>query len=168
MRHNMHSSCVKDGLFYRRRTQMTNKVTLYNRDFFLWTQQQAECLKRGRWAELDIDYLVEELEALGRSEQKELGSYLQVLLMHLLKCQYQPERRTKSRDNTLSNCRDKIQDCLEDTPSLRRFLEDSEWLNKYYRRAHRDAAKETQKPLENFPTECPFIIEQILNSDFLA
>ncbi len=82
--------------------------------------------------------------------------------MQLLKCQYQPERRTKSWDNTLSNCRDKIQDCLEDTPSLQRFLKDSGWIHKYYRRARRDAAKETQKPLDFFPTECPFIIEQIL------
>ncbi len=105
-----------------------NKAMLYNQDFLLWTQQQAECLRKERWAELDIEHLVEELEALGRSEQRELGSYLQVLLMHLLKCQYQPEPRTKSWDSTLLNCRDKIQDCLEDTPSLQRFLQDPEWI----------------------------------------
>ncbi|HBL13933.1 MAG TPA: DUF29 domain-containing protein [Cyanobacteria bacterium UBA11162] len=143
------------------------KITLYDQDFLKWTQEQAEYLQKGRWAELDIENLVEELEALGRSEQKELGSYLQVLVMHLLKCQYQPERRSKSWNTTLSNCRDKIQDCLEDTPSLQRFLEDQEWVEKYYRRACRDAAKEMQKPLEIFPTECPYTIEQILDPDFL-
>ncbi|MEA5618102.1 DUF29 domain-containing protein [Cronbergia sp. UHCC 0137] len=135
-------------------------------DFLLWTQQQAEYLKNGRWTELDVENLVEELETLGRSEQKELGSYLQVLLMHLLKCQYQPERKTKSWDNTISNCRTKIQDCLEDTPSLQRFLADSEWIDKYYRRARRDAAKETQNPIDIFPTECPFTVEQVLNWEF--
>ena len=145
-----------------------SKTTLYDQDFLLWTQQQVECLKKGRWVALDIEHLVEELEALGRSEQKELGSYLQVLLMHLLKCQYQPERRTKSWDNTLSNCRDKIQDCLEDTPSLQRFLQEPEWIEKYYRRARRDAAKETQKSVEIFPTECPFTIEQIRDPNFPA
>ncbi|MBH8565087.1 DUF29 domain-containing protein [Nostoc sp. CENA67] len=145
-----------------------SKATNYDQDFLLWTQQQAEYLKKGRWAELDVEHLVEELEALGRSEQKELGSYLQVLIMHLLKCQYQPEKRTKSWDNTLSNCRDKIQDCLEDTPSLQRFLQDSVWIQKYYRRACRDAAKETQKSVEIFPAECPFTIEQILDPNFLA
>ena len=144
-----------------------SKATLYNQDFLLWTQQQAECLKKGRWAELDVEHLVEELEALGRSEQKELGSYLQVLLMHLLKCQYQPERKTKSWVNTISNSRNQIQDCLEDTPSLQRFLEDWEWIEKYYRRARRDAAKEIQMPIETFPLECPFTIEQVLNPDFL-
>lgn len=144
-----------------------SKTTLYNRDFLVWTQQQAECLKKGRWAELDVEHLVEELEALGRSEQKELGSYLQVLLMHLLKCQYQPERKTKSWVNTISNCRNQIQDCLEDTPSLQRFLENREWIQKYYRRARRDAANETQKPIETFPLECPFTIEQLLDPEFI-
>ena len=147
---------------------MISKATLYNQDFLLWTQQQAECLKKGRWAELDVEHLVEELEALGRSEQKELGSYLQVLLMHLLKCQYQPERKTKSWVNTISNCRNKIQDCLEDTPSLQRFLEDWEWIQKYYRRARRYAANETQKLIETFPLECPFSIEQIIDPEFFV
>jgi hypothetical protein len=144
-----------------------SKATLYNQDFLMWTQQQAEYLKKGRWAELDVEHLVEELEALGRSEQKELGSYLQVLLMHLLKCQYQPERKTKSWVNTISNCRNQIQDCLEDTPSLQRFVENEEWIQKYYRRARRDEANETQKPIEIFPLECPLTMEQVFNPDFL-
>ncbi|MBW4538349.1 MAG: DUF29 domain-containing protein [Myxacorys chilensis ATA2-1-KO14] len=145
-----------------------SKATLYDQDFLQWTQQQAEYLRNGCWAGLDVENLAEELEALGRSEQRELGSYLQILLMHLLKCQYQPERRTKSWDDTLSNCRDKIQDCLEDTPSLQRFLQDSEWVEKYYRRARRDAARETQKPVATFPTECPYPVEQVLDADFLV
>jgi len=142
------------------------KATLYEQDFLEWTQQQVEHLRNGCCAGLDVENLVEELEALRRSEHRELGSYLQVLLMHLLKCQYQPERRTKSWDRTLSNCRDKIKDCVEDTPSLQRFLNDPEWVEKYYRRACRDAVKETNKSVEIFPTECPYTIEQILDSDF--
>lgn len=135
-------------------------------DFLQWTEQQIEYLQKGRWAELDVENLVEELEALGRSEQRELGSYLQVLLMHLLKWQFQPDRRTQSWTTTLSNCRDKMQDCLEDTPSLQRFLQDPEWVEKYYRRARRDAAKETQQPLECFPTHCPYTLAQMLDPDF--
>jgi hypothetical protein len=144
-----------------------HKATLYDQDFLQWTQQQADYLRKGYWAGLDVDNLVEELEALGRSEQRELGSYLQVLLMHLLKCQYQPEHKTTSWNNTLVNCRDSIQDCLEDAPSLRRFLNDADWVEKYYRRARREVAKETQKPLESFPEYCPYQIKQILDSDFL-
>ena len=135
---------------------------LYDHDFLLWTEQQAKCLRRGHWAELDVEHLVEELEALGRSEQRELGSYLQLLLMHLLKVQHQPDRRTKSWEDTIANCQNQIQDCLEDTPSLQRCLQDPVWIEKYYRRARRDAAKETQQPIDTFPIDCPFAIEQVL------
>lgn len=126
------------------------QISAYEQDFLAWTEQQAQYLRSGCWAELDVKNLVEELEALGRSEQRELGSYLQVLLMHLLKCQHQPERKTQSWETTVSNCRDQIQDCLEDAPSLRRFLQDPAWLQKHYRRACRDAAKEMRKPPEIF------------------
>lgn len=143
-----------------------SRAALYDQDFLEWTQQQAEYLRKGYWARLNVENLVEELKASGRSEQRELGSELQVLLMHLLKCQYQPERRTKIWDNTLFNCRDKIQDCLEDTPSLQRFLKDTEWVKKHYRRACRDAAQELNKSVEIFLTKCPYTPEQILNSDF--
>ncbi|NJN88822.1 MAG: DUF29 domain-containing protein [Leptolyngbyaceae cyanobacterium SL_7_1] len=143
-----------------------SEATLYNQDFLKWTEQQVECLQKSRWAELDVENLVEELESLGRSEQRELGSYLQVLMMHLLKGQYQPERNTQSWRVTIANCRNKIQDCLEDTPSLRRFLQDLEWIEKYYRRARRDAANETQQPLERFPIACPYPIEQLLDPNY--
>jgi hypothetical protein len=143
-------------------------MELYDRDFLEWTQQQADFLQKGHWTELDVENLIEELAALGHSEQRELGSYLQVLILHLLKCQYQLERRTKSWETTLSSCRDQIQDCLEDTPSLQRFLQDQAWIEKYYRRGRREAAKETQKPLEIFPAECPYSIEQLLDPNFIT
>jgi hypothetical protein len=142
------------------------KATLYDRDFLQWTEHQMACLQKGQWENVDVDNLVEELGDLGRSEQKELGRDLKVLIMHLLKWQYQPERRTASWEVTLSNCRDGIQDCLEDSPSLQRFLNDTEWAVKYYRRACRDAAKETQLPIDMFPAECPYALEDILNPNF--
>lgn len=52
------------------------KAALYDQDFLEWTQQQAEYLRKRYWARLDVENLVEELEALGRSEQRELGSSL--------------------------------------------------------------------------------------------
>jgi predicted DNA-binding ribbon-helix-helix protein len=150
--------------------QQKNKTAmpapLYDRDFHQWTQQQIACLQQEQWAELDVDNLIEELADLGRSEQKELGSYLKVLLMHLLKWQYQPERRTQSWKVTIANCRDSIQDCLEDSPSLQRFLKETDWVAKYYRRACRDAAKETDLPADTFPAACPYTMAQILDTQF--
>ncbi|MBW4525267.1 MAG: DUF29 domain-containing protein [Phormidium tanganyikae FI6-MK23] len=87
-------------------------------------------------------------------------------MLHLLKWQYQPDLRTKSWETTVSNCRDQIQDCLKDTTSLQRFLQDPDWVEKYYRRGRRDAAKETQKPLETFPVDYPYTIEQLLEPEF--
>lgn len=143
---------------------------LYEQDFLQWTQEQVEHLQRRAWEKLDVENLIEELETLGRSERREFGSHLQVLIMHLLKWQYQPDRRSRSWD-TISRSRDKVQDCLEDTPSLRRFLLDAEWTEKYYRRARRDAAKETAPetalPPERLPIDCPYAIDQLLDPKFL-
>lgn len=138
---------------------------LYEQDIVAWSEQQANYLKKKEWDALDLEHLIAEIEALGRSEQRALGSYLQVLMMHLLKCQYQPEKKTSSWDITISNCRDKIQDALEDTPSLRKLIEDHQWVDKYYQRARRDAAKETGKQINYFPQESPYCISEILGSD---
>ncbi|EKV01560.1 protein of unknown function DUF29 [Leptolyngbya sp. PCC 7375] len=143
------------------------KSTLYSQDFLQWTQEQIDSLRHGRWSDLDIENLIEELEELGRSEQRELGSYLRVLMMHLLKWQYQPERRTASWQITITNFRDSIQDCLEDAPSLQQFVNNAEWRQQYYKRARRDAAKETNKALTSFPEKCPYLLEQLVSSDWL-
>lgn len=142
------------------------RATLYDSDFLAWTACQIAHLQKGQWADLDVGNLIEELGDLGRSEQKELGSYLKVLMMHLLKWQYQPDRHTTSWETTLANCRDGISDCLEDSPSLGRFLQDEAWMAKHYRRARRDAAKETQLPIDQLPTACPYTIEQLLDANF--
>lgn len=143
------------------------RATLYDSDFLSWTARQIAHLQKGQWAELDVDNLIEELEDLGRGEQKELGSYLKVLMMHLLKWHYQPDRRMASWETTLTNCRDHIADCLEDSPSLQRFLKDKDWIAKHYRRARRDAAKETQLPADLFPLACPYSLAQMLDPNFL-
>ncbi len=66
-------------------------TTLYDQDFYAWTQRQVELLRSGRWGELDIENLVEEIESLGRQERQELHNRLGVLLGHLLKWHYQPK-----------------------------------------------------------------------------
>jgi Domain of unknown function DUF29 len=145
-------------------TTLATPRSLYDRDFLRWLEEQQQHLRSGNLQSLDIDNLLEELEALGRSEQRELGSYFQVLLMHLLKWDYQPEKRTRSWETTIVNCRDQIQDCLEDMPSLGRNFQDLAWIEKYYRRARREAAKESGLPIDRFPEVCPFGLDQILQN----
>jgi len=71
-------------------------VVSYDKDFYSWTQEQAELLKHGRFSELDIDNLIKEVESMGRSEKRELESRLTFLLLHLLKWKYQEVRRGRS------------------------------------------------------------------------
>jgi hypothetical protein len=59
--------------------------TLYETDFYAWTQEQARLLREGRWADLDLENLVDEVESVGRSDKRQIESRLEILLAHLLK-----------------------------------------------------------------------------------
>ena len=45
---------------------------LYEKDFLAWTQQRSELIRQGRWQEVDLDHLIEELEDMGKSNHQEL------------------------------------------------------------------------------------------------
>ena len=70
--------------------------TTYATDFNLWVQQTAKLLREHRWQDIDLENLVEEIEDLGKSEKRGITSQLTRLLLHLLKWQYQPQRRSDS------------------------------------------------------------------------
>ena len=93
--------------------------TLYERDFYAWANQQAALLRAGQLSDADIENIAEEIESIGRSEKRALISRLSVLLVHLLKWQFQPERRDKSWRITIEQQRDQLDDQLNDNPSLR-------------------------------------------------
>jgi ribosomal protein L29 len=63
-------------------------TTLYDQDFYAWTQQQVDLLKAGQWKQVDIENLIEEIESLGKQQRQELENRLGVLLGHLLKWRY--------------------------------------------------------------------------------
>ncbi|MDP2785006.1 MAG: DUF29 domain-containing protein [Sulfurimicrobium sp.] len=137
----------------------------HEQDFYLWTQQQANALKAGNLADVDMQHLAEEIESMGSSEKRELGNRLSVLIAHLLKWQHQPVRRGNSWRLTIQNQRDDIQDLLEDSPSLK--LEMKKRMEKAYIRARRMASLEIGLAESDFPVECPFTLdEMLLNPDF--
>lgn len=131
----------------------------YETDFYLWTQQQADLLRQGALSALDVENLVEEIESMGSSQKNALQSYLFNVLMHLLKWQYQPERRGSSWRQSIRNGRNAIERLLENNPSLVPQL--PAFTTTEYRRARREAADETNLPLTTFPDQCPFTVEQI-------
>ncbi len=127
---------------------------LYALDFFAWTQDQADALRRRNVNEIDWENLLEEVESLGRQERGELRSHLIILLTHLLKWRYQPERRSRSWALTVAEQRVETQRVLRDNPSLKPQIGDL--LNDAYETAHLRAARETRRPKTAFPSESPF------------
>jgi hypothetical protein len=135
----------------------------YEQDFGLWAEQMADLLAFGRFAELDIENLVEEVRDLSKRERDRLLSSLRLILYHLLKWDYQPQKRSRSWHNTIGRERNNVSLYLEDSPSLSQYL-NQDFLNKMYRVARSDAMRETG--LE-FPSTCPYGIEDVLNRSIL-
>jgi hypothetical protein len=144
---------------------MSDRVT-YETDFAAWALHSAQLLREGKLSQLDIEHIAEELEGMSASERRELLNRLQLLLLYLLKYQYQPERRGKSWLLTINHQRTAIERLLEESPSLRRLL-DPETLDKIFGKAVRDTAIETDLERELFPVTCPYGIAEILNEDWL-
>lgn len=136
----------------------------YETDFYGWTQEQATLLKMGRLSELDMVNIVEELEAMGRREKRELQSRLIVLLVHLLKYQYQSERRSRSWENTIKTQRLDFEDVLSENPSVKSKMADI--FTRAYRLARQHATDETGLSLSVFPVNCPWTYEQVTDEHF--
>ena len=136
-------------------------VATYETDFYQWTQQQAALLRQGEFnrVDLDLENIAEEIEDMGKSNRWALESYLQNVLMHLLKWRYQPERRGTSWRLSIRNGRRQIEKRLKNSPSLKPQL--PAILEEEYPPARENAADETGLPLTTFPEQCPFTVEQI-------
>ncbi|MVF24247.1 DUF29 domain-containing protein [Methylocaldum sp. BRCS4] len=141
--------------------------TTYETDVVAWAQEQARLLRAGRFDALDIEHIAEEIEDVGKSEQRELASRMAVLLAHLLKWQYQPERRGSSWTATINTQRERIARRLERTPSLKASLNDPEWWADAWGDARTDAMKETGIGFDQFPAVCPWMIAEILNPEWM-
>jgi len=139
-------------------------ANLYDRDFYAWANEQAGLLRAGKLSEADIENIAEEIESMGKSEKRELLSRLTILLLHLLKWQYQPLRRVPSWRLSIATTRDRLADHLADNPSLRATIEAS--IGTAYRRARRDAALETGFREDTFPADCPWSFSQMMEDDF--
>lgn len=110
-------------------------ATLYDTDFYAWTQTQADLLRQEQFGKLDLTNLIEEIEDMGKNRQREVSHRLQVLIAHLLKWHFQPERRSPSWETTIRNQRDELTDLLADNPSLRSQVAD--YITRSYPRARR-------------------------------
>ena len=144
-------------------TQSSSK--LYEQDFCLWAETMANLLKTRQLDQLDYENLIEEIEFMGGSQRSALRSDLKQVLIHLLKWVYQPSKRSDSWRYSLIEHRDRLEEAFEDSPSLKNYFD--EVLEAVYVKARRNAAKETQLNINQFPETLPFTKEQILDMDYL-
>jgi len=137
---------------------------LYETDFYGWIQQQANALKAGSFASLDLENLIDEIESMGKSHQRALASRLEILLIHLLKWQFQPNLRSPSWRHTIREQRRRIGELLQDNPSLKPHIPKA--FHSAYSYAVMGASDETGFTEETFPAQCPWTFEQIMETSF--
>ncbi|TWB16983.1 uncharacterized protein DUF29 [Nitrospirillum amazonense] len=141
-----------------------SKSPLYDRDFYAWANEQASLLRAGKLAAADIAHIAEEIESMGRSEKRELVNRLAVLLLHLLKWQFQPSFRGNSWRLTIEEQRYRLADHLADNPSLKGTL--PETTANAYRLALVEAERETGLARSTFPATCPWPFDAIMDEGF--
>ena len=136
----------------------------YHQDLAAWAEQQAALLQAGNLHELDIENLIEEMQAISRKEHRELLRRMGILVAHLLKWEFQPTYQGNSWRRTIIDQRQEITDLLEDSPSLRNHFDDTEWFNKAWQRGTQQAQNETG--IKTLPLQPIWTIDEILNKDF--
>lgn len=137
----------------------------YDKDVVAWANEQAALLRSGRFSELDVEHIADEVEDVGKSEQRALASRMSSLLAHLLKWQFQPERRGNSWKRTIKEQRRGIVSRLEGTPSLQAKITDFKWWGDVWSDAVSQAIQETG--IDELPETCIWSIEQVMDSEFL-
>jgi len=136
----------------------------YEQDLYAWAMHNAKLLRTGQLAKADIENIAEELESMGASEKRELISRFTILLGHLLKWQFQPEKRGNSWRATIVIQRLDLKEHLADNPSLKHQL--NERFRDAYRKGLLLAVKETGFHQSKFPKESPFTIAQVFDEEY--
>jgi len=145
---------------------MTHSIeSLYEEDFYAWTQLQAELLRHlpATGNQLDREGIAEEIEDLGRSELRAAQSLCEHIIEHFLKLE------CSGLDEPAEHWRDEIVEWrLQLEKILTRSIEARLDLPGRYRaalrlvrRLERDAPGLTSR----LPAQCPYTLEQIVSSE---
>lgn len=151
---------------------MTDLSTLYDTDYSAWAKRHVELLRARRFADMDIEHLLDELSDMSKSERRELESRLLILIAHLLKWEYQypilseqwREFDGRSWRTTITEQRKQLAVLLRHSPGLKSAL--TETILATYPDAVDLASKESRLSVETFPASCPYTAEQLFTDDF--
>jgi len=144
--------------------ETARREDLYERDYYTWALEQGRALRARHIEALDWENLAEEVESLGRSEARELRSCLEVLLVHLLKWRYQPDKRSTSWRLTVRERRRRVAQVIDENPGLKSTLQAN--VTAAYEIARLVAARETRLAEKTFPPASPWSFEQLSDEDF--
>lgn len=140
-------------------------AALYDTDLYAWANINAELLRQGKYEQIDVGHLIEEIEDMVKSEFRAMESHLQNVLMHLLKWQFQPMLQSGNWRASIDNARVALQKLLRDNPSFKPKL--GQTMVDEYPYARKNASYETGLALTTFPFACPYAMEQVLAEDWL-
>ena len=133
----------------------------YRDDLFGWVEDQIALLKAGNLSEIDAENIADELKDVGSEQYDKLESAIRIVLVHLLKWDYQPERRSRSWSLSVHEHRRRIERVLKKNPSLKSSIDEA--IDEAYEDAVGDAKRESGLPTDIFPSICPYIWDEILN-----
>jgi hypothetical protein len=136
----------------------------YDEDLYTWSLEQANLLKERKFDQVDLKHIIEEIEDMSKSEKRALQSFLETLLIHLLKWQYQPAYQGRSWKFTIIEQRKRIESHLQENPGLKSQL--FELTEKAYMYAVTGAVRETGLAIQVFPQKCPWPYEQFTDENF--
>ena len=140
------------------------RSNLYETDFYTWTLEQTELLKNSDFERLDIVNLVEEIESLGKQQRQELRNRLGVLIGHILKWNYQLERRSKSWRATIRAQQREVLQLLQENLSLKPYLEEA--IAFAYESGLDLVVRETPLDYSDLPENCAYTPEQLFDPEF--
>ena len=141
-------------------------ASLYTTDFYAWAQHQSDYLRLEEFDKIDWQNIAEELQDLGNQTRREVESRLRLIIMHLLKWQWQPDHQSRSWRNTINVQRRNLMRLLKKNPTLRAQL--SDFVPDTYAEACEDAFEEMGLLHWTFPADCPYTAEQLVDTDFRA
>jgi hypothetical protein len=148
--------------------KQADTLTGYDQDILGWATEQARLIRARRFDLLDIEHIADEIEDVGKSEKRELASRMAVLLTHLLKGQFQPERRGSSWESSIRHQRKRLGLALKAAPSLKTVLQDPDWCSEAWLDGVARAAQETGLDEAAFPEACPWdMTAQVLRDGWL-
>lgn len=143
------------------------KSPIYEKDFLLWSEQQAAALRAGNLAALDKDGLLEELEDMGNERKEALQSLIRNILAHLLKLEYSSATDPRAGwVEEITEFRAQVETKLDDTPSLKHYAEG------LHQKAWPQARKMVDKSFRVYqekailPNNCPYTLDNVLDYDF--